>query len=265
MSCPRLTVASSGSERLCLLSPFSRAPLGLTLAYDHARARLLWRGVIAGDEGANDVSLLGGGRGATAGMAVHTRCSTSQDMGSSSLLYQPMSCRRCSASSHIHRPCAQLHTASSSRHLCRVPVCKKLVLRGDEPPTNLHAAERQLILPRQTCTITDDNRDTIFVNEVQPKPTSPGHDYGRSSPTATPVAPGSRQYAAFPRESVAMSSWLRQQPPPIFIRRLGLHSMTRTLPYTAKYNSSPIVTGLYKYLTQYRTQCAHRSTSGHVH
>jgi hypothetical protein len=46
--------------------------------------------------------------------------------------------------------------------------------------------------------ITDDNRDTIFGNEVQSKPTSPGHDYGRSSPTATQVAPGSRQYAAFP-------------------------------------------------------------------
>jgi hypothetical protein len=29
--------------------------------------------------------------------------------------------------------------------------------------------------------------------------------------------------------------------------------MTRTLPYTAKYNSSPIVTVLYKYSTQYLT------------
>jgi hypothetical protein len=35
--------------------------------------------------------------------------------------------------------------------------------------------------------------------------------------------------------------------------RLGLQSMTRTLPYTAKYNSSPIVTVLYKYSTQYLT------------
>jgi hypothetical protein len=77
-------------------------------------------------------------------------------------------------------------------------ICKKLALRGDERPTNLHAAERRLDLPRRTCTITDDNGDTIFVNEVQPKPTSPGHDYGRSSPTATPVAPGFQQYAAFP-------------------------------------------------------------------
>jgi hypothetical protein len=48
-----------------------------------------------------------------------------------------------------------------------------------------------------------------------------------------------------------MSSWLQQQPPLIFMRRLRLHSMTRTLSYTAKYNSSPIVTGLYKYSTQY--------------
>jgi hypothetical protein len=44
--------------------------------------------------------------------------------------------------------------------------------------------------------ITDDNGDTIFGNEVQPKPTSPGHDYECSSPTATPVPPGSRQYAS---------------------------------------------------------------------
>jgi hypothetical protein len=67
--------------------------------------------------------------------------------------------------------------------------CKKLALRSDKPPANLHAAERRLDLPRRTFTITDDNGDTIFVNEVQPKPTSPGHDYGRSSPTATPAAP----------------------------------------------------------------------------
>jgi hypothetical protein len=56
-----------------------------------------------------------------------------------------------------------------------------------------------------------------------------------------------------PCEPVAMSSWLQQQPPLIFMRRLGLQSMTRTLPYTAKYNSSPIVTWLYKYSTQYLT------------
>jgi hypothetical protein len=59
--------------------------------------------------------------------------------------------------------------------------CKKLALCGDEPPANLHA-ERRLNLLRRTCTITDDNGDTIFVNMVQPKPASPGHDYGCSSP-----------------------------------------------------------------------------------
>jgi hypothetical protein len=90
---------------------------------------------------------------------------------------------------------------------------KKLALRGDEPPANLHAAERRSGLPRQTCKITDDNGDTIFVNEVQPKPTSPGHDYGRTSPNHNTGRSGSRQYAAFPCEPVAMSSWLQQQPP----------------------------------------------------
>jgi hypothetical protein len=47
--------------------------------------------------------------------------------------------------------------------------------------------------------------------------------------------------------------------PLIFMRRLGLQSMTRTLPYTSKYNSSPIVTGLYKYSTQYLTVWAHHN------
>jgi hypothetical protein len=106
--------------------------------------------------------------------------------------------------------------------------------------------------------ITDDNRDTIFGNKVQPKPTSPRHDYGRSSPIRNTGRSGSRQYAAFPSKPVAMSSWLQQQPPLIFMRRLGLQSMTRTLPYTAKYNSSPIVTGLYKYSTQYLTKSVFR-------
>jgi hypothetical protein len=90
---------------------------------------------------------------------------------------------------------------------------KKLALRGDESLANLDAAERRLNLPRRTCTITDDNRDTIFVNKVQPKPTSPRHDYGRSSPIATPAALGSPHRAAFPYEPVAMSSWSQQQPP----------------------------------------------------
>jgi hypothetical protein len=132
------------------------------------------------------------------------------------------------------------------------PMC---ALRGNEPPANLHAAEQRSDLPRRTCMITDDNGDTIFVNEVQPKPTSPGHDYGRTSPNHNTGRSGSRQYAVFPCELVAMSSWLQQQPPLIFMRKLGLQSMTRTLPYTTKYNSGPIVTGLYKYSTQYLTVC----------
>jgi hypothetical protein len=145
-------------------------------------------------------------------------------------------------------------TASRSNQTIALDTnCKKLALRSDEPPANLHAAERRLDLPRRTCTITNDNGDTIFGNEVQPKPTSPGHDYGRTSPNRNTGRSGSRQYAAFPREPVAMSSWLQQQPPLIFMRRLGLQSMTRTLPYTAKYNSSSIITGLYKYSTQYLT------------
>ncbi|KAF8772329.1 hypothetical protein HU200_005867 [Digitaria exilis] len=52
----------------------------------------------------------------------------------------------------------------------------------DEPPANLHQWKCRLDLPRHICKITDDTGDTIFVNKVQPKPTSPGHDYGRSSP-----------------------------------------------------------------------------------
>jgi hypothetical protein len=57
--------------------------------------------------------------------------------------------------------------------------------------------------------ITDKTGDTIFGNEVQPKPTSPGHDYGRTSPNRNIGCSGSRQYAAFPCEPIAMSSWLQ--------------------------------------------------------
>jgi hypothetical protein len=44
--------------------------------------------------------------------------------------------------------------------------------------------------------ITDDTGGTIFVNEVQPEPTSPGHDYERSSPNRNTGHSGSRQYAS---------------------------------------------------------------------
>jgi hypothetical protein len=55
-------------------------------------------------------------------------------------------------------------------------------------PANLHAADWQLVLWRRTSTITNNNGDMIFVNEVQSKPTSSGYDYRRSSPTTTPTA-----------------------------------------------------------------------------
>jgi hypothetical protein len=54
--------------------------------------------------------------------------------------------------------------------------------------------------------ITNDTGGTIFVNEVQPKPSSPGHDNGCSSPNRNTGRSRSRQYAAFPCEPVTMSS-----------------------------------------------------------
>jgi hypothetical protein len=66
------------------------------------------------------------------------------------------------------------------------PMC---ALRGNEPPANLHAAEQRSDLPRRTCMITDDNGDTIFVNEVQPKSTSRGMTMGAPPQITTPAAP----------------------------------------------------------------------------
>jgi hypothetical protein len=102
--------------------------------------------------------------------------------------------------------------------------------------------------------ITDDNGDTIFGNEVQPKPTSPGHDYGRSSPNRNTGRSGIPAIRRLPPASLSLCRHgYNSSPPLIFMRRLGLQSMTQTLPCTAKYNSSLIVTGLYKYSTQYLT------------
>jgi hypothetical protein len=102
--------------------------------------------------------------------------------------------------------------------------------------------------------ITDDNGDTIFVNEVQPKPTSPGHNYGRSSPNRNIGRSGIPTIRRLPPASLSLCRHgYDSSSPIIFMRRLGLQSMTRPLPYTAKYNFSPIVTGLYKYSTQYLT------------
>jgi hypothetical protein len=70
--------------------------------------------------------------------------------------------------------------------------------------------------------ITDDNRDTIFGNEVQPKPTSPGHDYGRSSPTATPAAPDPGNTSSSPASLSLCHHGYNSSPPLIFMKRLGL-------------------------------------------
>jgi hypothetical protein len=84
-------------------------------------------------------------------------------------------------------------------------ICKKLALSTQRNDDWIYRDE--------VAPITYDNGDTIFGNEVQPKPTSPGHDYGRNSPNRNTGRSRSWQYAVFPCEPVAMSSWLQQQPP----------------------------------------------------
>jgi hypothetical protein len=80
--------------------------------------------------------------------------------------------------------------------------------------------------------ITDDTRGTIFVNEVQSKPISPGHDYGRSTPNRNTSRSGSRQYAAFPCEPVSMSSWFQQRSSSDIYEEPGLQeSNTYSTPY----------------------------------
>jgi hypothetical protein len=160
---------------------------------------------------------------------------------------------RCTTLVDAHLSNLQVIASRSNLKIALDINCKILTLHGDELPANLHAAERRLNLPKRTCTTTDDNGYTIFVNEVLPKPTSPGHDYGRSSqpehwplldPGITPPSPASMSLCRHDYNS---------SPPLIFVRRPGLQSMTQTLPYTTKYNPSLMVTGLYKYLTQYLT------------
>jgi hypothetical protein len=68
--------------------------------------------------------------------------------------------------------------------------------------------------------------------------------------TATPVAPGSRQYAAFPLRARRYVVMVTTTAPSHMYEEARLQNMTRTLPYTTKYNSSLIVTELYKYSTQ---------------
>ena len=58
-------------------------------------------------------------------------------------------------------------------------------------------------------------------------------------------------------EPVVMSSWLQQQPSSHFYEEVRLQSLTRILPYTAKHNSDPIVTGLVQIFNTYSTKTAH--------
>jgi hypothetical protein len=119
--------------------------------------------------------------------------------------------------------------------------CKKLALRGGGPPANLHAAEWRLDLPRRTCTITYDNGDTIFVNEVQLKSRSPGHDYGRSSPNRNTGRSGIPTIRRLPPASLSLCHHgYNSSLPLIFMRSLRLQSMTRTLSYTSNTTQVPL-------------------------
>jgi hypothetical protein len=111
-------------------------------------------------------------------------------------------------------------------------ICKKLVLC---------ATERWSDLPRRTCTITYDNGDTIFVNEVQPKSTSRGMTIG-APPNRNTDRFRIRASRHLPPASLSLCRHgYNSSPLLIYMRRLRLWSMTQTLPYTAKYNSSLIV------------------------
>jgi hypothetical protein len=90
--------------------------------------------------------------------------------------------------------------------------------------------------------ITDGTGGTTFGNEVQPKPTSPGYDYGRSSPNRNTVRSGSQQYATFPCEPVLCRHGYNSGPPLIFMRSPGYKSPTRTLHPTANTTPNPNVT-----------------------
>ena len=78
--------------------------------------------------------------------------------------------------------------------------------------------------------------DSMFGNEVRPKPTSPGHAYGRSSPKPRHRPPGApAKIASTPREPVTFvlllsSGELQVQPPPPFYRGAGLHEPTPNSP-----------------------------------
>jgi hypothetical protein len=72
---------------------------------------------------------------------------------------------------------------------------------------------------------------------------------GAPPQTATPVALGSRQYAAFPLRACRYVLMVITAAPSNIYEEARVQSMTRTLPYSVKYNSSLIITELYKYST----------------
>ena len=77
-------------------------------------------------------------------------------------------------------------------------------------------------------------RDSIFGNEVRPKPTSPGHAYGHSSPKTTKLtaqgAGQSRQHAPQACHHVLLLTlvleWVTSAAPSSFYRGAGLQEPT---------------------------------------
>jgi hypothetical protein len=89
----------------------------------------------------------------------------------------------------------------------------------------------------------------MFIQSLHPR----GMTTGAPPQITTPAAPDPGNTPPSPASLSLCRHGYNSSPPLIFMRRLGLRSMTWTLPYTAKYNSSLIVTELYKYSTQYFT------------
>jgi hypothetical protein len=90
---------------------------------------------------------------------------------------------------------------------------------------------------------------TRFIQSLHPR----GMTTGGPPQITTLAAPDPGNTPPSPASLLLCRHGHNSSPPLIFMRRLGLQRMARTLLYTAKYNSSPIVTGLYKYSTEYLT------------